>query len=127
MLIAAVGFSPGALNGVGLGFGIAGLVVSLWYLAVLVHERPLEGSLDFRAFGRRLSLWRLVSGTIAALAVWEIIAVAVFEASVSRWLTLANGILIGCLAVGGLIAHETTSERIIHVLEIVERPHRDPV
>jgi hypothetical protein len=127
VLIAAVGFPAGALNGIGLGFGIAGLAVSLWYSALMVHERPLEGTLDLRLLGRRFNVWRLVSGAIAVLSVWEIIAVAVFNASVSRWLTLANGILIACLSVGGLIAHEYISERIVHVLEIVERPRQDPI
>ena len=126
VLISAVGFSPGVLNGVGLGFGIAALVVSLWYLALSVHQRPLQNSLDYPVLGRMLNVWRAVSAAIAALAIWEIVAVAVFNASVSRWLTLANGILIAVLALGGLIAHEHCSERVVHVLEIIERP-RDHV
>lgn len=123
LILAAAGFPAGVLNGIGLGFGIAALVVSLWYSAVLVHQRPLAGSLRFEMLGRELGLWRAVSGAITAISIWEIVAVAVFNASVSRWLTLANGILIFFLSGGGLIAHEHCSERVVHVLEIVERPH----
>jgi hypothetical protein len=123
VLISAVGFSDAALERVGLGFGIAALAVSLWFSALSVHQRPLQNALDYPVLGRMLNLWRAVSAAIAALAIWEIAAVAVFDASVSRWLTLANGILIAFLALGGLIAHEHSSERVVHVLEIVERPH----
>jgi hypothetical protein len=45
---------------------------------------------------------------------------------VARWLTFANGLLAGTLACTGLIVHENTTERVIHVLEIVERPERHP-
>jgi hypothetical protein len=66
-----------------------------------------------------------VGAVIAALATREVIAVAIVDTSVSRWLTLANGTLIGCLATAGLILHEHTSERIIHVLEVAEPPHHE--
>jgi hypothetical protein len=53
--------------------------------------------------------------------------VAVFNASVNRWLTLANGLLIAALAFAGLVAHEVSSERVVHILEVVERPPRETV
>lgn len=127
LLVAAGGFPPGALLGIGLGAGTVGLVVSLVYSAVLVHQRPLEGGLEFGVFGWTVSVWRVLSAAISAVASWEIIAVTTFAESVSRWLTLANGIVVALLGAGGLIAHEHCSERIIHVLEIVERPRHDAV
>jgi hypothetical protein len=77
---------------VGLGFGIAALLVSLWFSALSVHQRPLQNALDYPVL-RRMP-WRAMSAAIAAMAIWEIAAVAVFDASVGRWLTLVNGILI---------------------------------
>ena len=48
-------------------------------------------------------------GVIAGVATWEIVQSAVFATSVSRWLTLANGLLIATLACAGLIAYVMTT------------------
>jgi hypothetical protein len=58
---------------------------------------------------------------LAAVATWEVVQAAVFGPNVSRWLTLANGLLIGALACAGLVAHEICTERVVHVIEVVER------
>jgi hypothetical protein len=62
---------------------------------------------------------------MASVALWEIVQAAVFPPDVSRWLTLANGLVVAVLACVGLIAHEAGSERVIHVLEVVERRDQD--
>jgi hypothetical protein len=62
---------------------------------------------------------------MASVAIWEIVGAATFTPDVSRWLTLANGLLIAALACGGLVAHEVCTERVVHVLEVVERPRPD--
>jgi predicted TIM-barrel enzyme len=59
---------------------------------------------------------------MASVAIWEIVGAAVFVPNVSRWLTLANGLLIATLACAGLIAQEICTERVVHVIEVVERP-----
>jgi predicted TIM-barrel enzyme len=59
---------------------------------------------------------------MASVAIWQIVGVAVFAPHVSRWLTLANGLLIAALACAGLIAHEVCTERVVHIVEVVERP-----
>jgi hypothetical protein len=59
------------------------------------------------------------------VATWEIVEAAVFEPGVSRWLTLANGLLIAALACAGLVAHEICTERVVHVIEVIERPPRE--
>ena len=59
-----------------------------------------------------------------AVAAWEVVQAAVFGPNVSRWLTLADGLLIAAFACAGLVAHEVCTERVVHVLEIVERPPR---
>ena len=59
---------------------------------------------------------------VGAAAVWEIVQSAVFAPSISRWLTLANGIVIAVLACIGLVAHEVCTERVVHVIEVVQRP-----
>jgi hypothetical protein len=125
LIVAASGFPGEPLKWLALAAGILGLVFSGWQWAVMVHQRPLAGSLDVGVLGRTLSLWRALSGAIATFTTWQIVAAVVFAVSVSRWLTLANGIAIAVLASVGLIAHERNSERIVHVLEVVERPRRE--
>jgi hypothetical protein len=122
--VASVAFSPEAVQGVGLGIGIASFAVSLVFMSVLVHQRGLEGCPELRIGRRALRLWSLLGGAVAGFSGWEIIQVAVFVAAVSRWLTLANGVVIAAIACAGLVAHEISTERITHVLEVVERPPR---
>ena len=122
LIIAAAAFGPGAVKGVGLGIGIASCSLSLLFVAWLVHQRRLAGYLEFQVRGRGLGLWSVLAGLMASVAIWQVVGVAVFTAHVSRWLTLANGLLIAALACAGLIAHEICTERVVHIVEVVERP-----
>ena len=121
-IVASVAFGPGGVKGVGLGIGIACVVFCAWFASSLAHQRWHEGYLEFHAFGRNLGVWSVLAGAIASVATWEIVQAAVFDADVAKWLTLANGIVIGVLASAGLVAHEVCTERIVHVIEVVERP-----
>ncbi len=127
LIVAGAGFGPGAIKGMGLGIGSAGLAVSLLFMSVLMHQRRLDGYPELKLFGSGIGLWSMLAGGVAGVATWEIIDVAVFNASVNRWLTLANGLLIAALAFAGLVAHEVSSERVVHILEVVERPPRETV
>ena len=122
LIVAAVAFSPAAARGVGLGIGIGAFAGSLLYVSLLVHQRRMEGSPELRLHGHSIGLWSVLGGAVAGFAGWEIVQSAVFVAAVSRWLTLANGLVIAFLACAGLVAHEISTERVIHVLEVVERP-----
>jgi uncharacterized transporter YbjL len=126
LIVAAVAFGPGSAKWVGLGIGIAGCSVSLLFVSALVHQRRFEGHLELQAFGRGLSVWSTLAGGMAGVAIWEIVQAAVFAPSISRWLTLANGLLIAVLACAGLVAHEACTERVVHVIEVVQRPDLDP-
>ena len=119
LIAASLAFGPGGVKGVGIGIGSAGCAVSLWFMALLVHRRRFEGYLEF---GRGHGVWSTLAGGMASVAIWQIVDAAVFEWHVSRWLTLANGLVIGFLATAGLIAHEICTERVVHVIEVVERP-----
>jgi hypothetical protein len=125
LIVAAVAFGPGGVKGVGLGIGIAGCIVSLVFVSAAVHQRRLEGYLELHAFGRALGLWSALAGGMASVLIWQIVDAVVFDPVVSRWLTLANGLLIATLACAGLVAHEVCTERVIHVLEVVERPDEE--
>jgi hypothetical protein len=122
LMLAAVAFGPRAGKWVGLGVGIAGCATSSLFVALLVHERRYSGRVELRFRGHRFDVFSFLGGSMASIGVWEIVAASVFQPRVSRWLTLADGLLIGVLACTGLVLHEVTRERVVHVLEVVERP-----
>ena len=122
LVLAAATFGPGAVKGVGLGIGIAGCVVSISFAAALVHHRRMEGDPELRLFGHVLGAWSILAGGMVSVTIWEIVGAAAFVPKVSRWLTLANGLLIGALALAGLVIHEVCTVRVVHILEVVERP-----
>jgi peptidoglycan biosynthesis protein MviN/MurJ (putative lipid II flippase) len=126
LIVAAAAFGPGAVKGVGLGIGAGACSVSLLFIAILVHHRRMDGDPEVRLFGRALGLWSILAGAMASVAIWEIVGAAAFSPDVSRWLTLANGLTIAGLACAGMYALVVCTERIVHVLEVVERPSREP-
>jgi hypothetical protein len=122
LVLAAVAFGPHAAKWVGLGIGIAGFATSLSFGALLVHERRFSGRIELRFRGHRVDVFSFLAGVMASTAVWEIVAAAVFQPRISRWLTLADGLVIAALACAGLVLHEVSRERVVHVLAVVERP-----
>jgi hypothetical protein len=125
LVMASLAFDPGAVFGVGIGIGTAGLVGSLWFVASAIHHRSFAGGRELRMMGRTLDIWPLLGGSVVSVALWEIVQSAVFAGAVAKWLTFSNGLIAGGLACAGLITHELSTERVIHVLEVVERPRRD--
>lgn len=125
LIVGSVAFGPEAVKGVGLGIGAAGCAVSLLFSGLLVHSRRLAGHPELWLFGRRLGLWSSLAGVMASVAIWEIVQAAVFVPDVSRWLTLANGLVMATLACAGLVAYVMCTERVVHVIEVVERPPRE--
>ena len=58
---------------------------------------------------------------IGLLAVWSAVASMVFSGSTLMWLSFANGLGLAALAIGGLFAHELSTERVVHALSATER------
>jgi hypothetical protein len=125
LIVAAAAFGSGAVRGVGLGIGIAGFAASLLFIGTLVHRRRIQGDPEIQLFGHVLGLWSILAGAMASVAIWEIVGATAFGPAVSRWLTLANGLVVAALAAAGLVAHEVCTERVVHILEVIERPPRE--
>jgi hypothetical protein len=121
LIVASVAFGPGGAKGVGLGIGIAECAGSFAFAAALVHQPRPQGYFALRLHGRRVSGWSVLVCVFGAVAVWEVVQTSVFPGYVSRWLTLANGLVVAVLASTGLVAHELSSERVVHVLEVIDR------
>ena len=64
---------------------------------------------------------RIGHGLIAVAALWSAIAAVSFSGTALTWLVFADAIAVGVLVLADLAAHEATTERIVHALEV-----RDP-
>jgi hypothetical protein len=63
---------------------------------------------------------RLGHGLIALVALWSLVAALVFSGTLLTWLVFADAIALGVLALADLTAHEATTERIVHSIEVRE-------
>jgi hypothetical protein len=122
LIVASLAFGPEAGKGVGLGIGISGALGSLWFIAGAVHERHFDGHPEVSMMRRSVGLWTLLAAGLTAVAVWEAVQSSVFPPDPAKWLTLANGVLVCTIACAGLVAHELCSERVVHFLQVTERP-----
>jgi cytochrome b len=67
---------------------------------------------------------RLGHGLLGLVALWSLVAAVAFSGPALTWLVFADAIAVGVLALADLAAHEATTERIVHSLEVRE-PARD--
>ena len=61
---------------------------------------------------------RVGHGLIGLVALWSLIAAVAFSGTTLTWLVFADAIAVGVLALADLAAHEATTERIVHQLEV---------
>jgi hypothetical protein len=61
---------------------------------------------------------RFGHGLIGLVALWSLAAALAFSGTVLTWLVFADAIAVGVLALADLAAHEATTERIVHQLEV---------
>jgi hypothetical protein len=66
---------------------------------------------------------RIGHGLLAVVALWSLVAALAFSGTVLTWLVFADAIALGVLALADLAAHETTTERIVHSLEVRDPAH----
>jgi hypothetical protein len=57
-------------------------------------------------------------GLIALVALWSLAAALAFSGPALTWLVFADAIAVGLLGLADLAAHEATTERIVHQLEV---------
>jgi hypothetical protein len=65
---------------------------------------------------------RVISGVAAVIGIWTIVASLVFFPTTVVWLGFASALALVALAVIGLTAHELTTERVVHSLEVEREP-----
>ncbi len=67
---------------------------------------------------------RFGHGVVGLVALWSLIAAVSFSGTALTWLVFADAIAVGVLALADLAVHESTTERIVHSLDVRE-PARD--
>lgn len=63
---------------------------------------------------------RALDALCGTLAVWTVVVSAVYIGDTVKWLSFGEGLGFVALALGGLIAHELTTERVVHALAVRE-------
>jgi len=109
VIVATFAFAPPVVGWI--AFGVTGVGV-----LVLVAATALVP-------GRGL-VQRTLDGVVAVLAAWTIVESLVFNGSLMVWLSFGAAAAMVALAVAGLIAHELSTERVVHSLEDVRVPER---
>jgi hypothetical protein len=66
---------------------------------------------------RKTSL-RVGHGLLGLVALWSLVAALAFSGTALTWLVFADAIAVGVLALADLAVHESTTERIVHSLEV---------
>ena len=70
---------------------------------------------------------RFGHGLIGLVALWSLIAAVAFTGTALTWLVFADAIALGVLALADLTAHEATTERVVHQLEVRDASRDDRI
>jgi hypothetical protein len=63
-------------------------------------------------------------GLVALAGLWTLVAALTFTGATLTWLVFANAALLGTLAIADLVAHEVTTERVVHELVVKTQDER---
>lgn len=110
LVVAAMSFSANAAGW--LSFAVSILVVLVCAAAAMTDRR--RGA-------------RPIHGAIVLVGLWSIVASLAFNGTALTWLVFANALVLGLLALVDLVAHEITTERVVHELDVRagERPAQE--
>jgi hypothetical protein len=65
---------------------------------------------------------RLGHGLLVVFGLWSLVAALAFSGAALTWLVFADAIAVGVLALADATAHEATTERVVHQLEVHQPP-----
>ncbi|MGH2903084.1 MAG: hypothetical protein ACRDK7_05795 [Solirubrobacteraceae bacterium] len=109
LVVVSQAFSVGLFMWVMLGVGIATILIAAPGVAFPARGNTQRG-LDY---------------LFCLLGAWTIVASAVFGGAAVTWLGFASGIGLVAIAVAGLTAHELSTERVVHSLEVSPERSRE--
>lgn len=102
LVVASRVFAPGTVAWLALAIGLGALA-----LAGVVQLQRSRGILQ-----------RWLDAVSGGLAIWTAVAAMAYTGSVMTWLSFADALGFVGLALAGLVAHEVSTERVVHSLEI---------
>jgi len=101
LAVSAMTFSAPVAGWLGFGVFTAAAVIGA-FSAALTHRNS-------QTFGH---------GMLGLVSLWSLIAALVFSGTALTWLVFANALALVAIAFGDLTAHELTSERVVHQLDV---------
>jgi hypothetical protein len=111
IVTASSSFPPAVAARIGFGTSIPTALVALGALALA------------RAYGKHA--FAGISAVVSTLAIWTVVATAwTFSAATARWIAFASGLGYMLGGVVLLVLHETSPERVVHLLEVRQMPAR---
>ena len=100
VVVSSLWFAPATTGWI--AFGVAVGILGLTAAAQRDRMRgAVQGALD---------------GVVFVLAGWSAVASVVFDGSTLTWLSFGDALAFAALATAGLIAHELSTERVVHSL-----------
>jgi hypothetical protein len=104
LVVASRTFAPNTAGWIGLGIGILAVVL---------------GGVGLTATGMQA---RSVGyGVTALVGLWTIVSSSLFSGTLLAWLMFADALALVAVALADLTAHEVTTERVVHTLDVRER------
>ncbi len=114
MLVATLGvflaivsriWAPGTVEWIGVGVGAGAILIGLAAAAATAR-----GMVE-----------RAIDALIVVLGAWTVVASLVYSGTTRLDLAFWSGVGLALLGACGLIAHERTTERVVHELEVTHR------
>lgn len=69
-------------------------------------------------YGTGTALQRGLDGVLGVLGIWSIVEAIAFGGGTLEWVSFATAVAAGLLAIAGLAAHEASTERVVHELQV---------
>jgi hypothetical protein len=104
LVVASRTFAANTAGWLGLGIGI--------FAGVLAGVGAAAAGLRLRSAGYAVT---------ALVGVWTIVSSSVFSGSLLGWLVFADALALVAVALADLTAHEVSTERVVHTLDVRER------
>ncbi len=101
LTVASFAWGPGTLRWLAFAIGIGAVVFGAMHGAV----------------ARRL-IQRSTGLLVMLLGAWTIIESLLFDGATLKWVTFADALALAGLGLIALVAHELTTERVVHSLEV---------
>lgn len=89
-----------------------------WVIFGIAAAIAVAGVVGLRIASQRFELAGFTA--LSVVAAWTAVAALVFTGTTLGWLAFASAIALALVAAGSLVAHELTTERVVHTLEVRE-------